>query len=136
MEKKKKNLEVDLGGGCMSTWMYLMPLNCMLKNSNFYFMYICYCSVTQLCPTLCDPMDCSTPDFPVPHHLPEFAQVHFHWIGVFYHNKKNCNFLSRNLYTSVTNNLWGWNYVKILPFSLFRFSPIITIRKNKVSSSI
>ena len=35
------------------------------------------CSVAQLCPTLCDPMDCSTPDPLVPHHLPELAQVHF-----------------------------------------------------------
>ena len=26
-------------------------------------------------------MDCSTPDFPVPHHLPEFAQIHVHQIG-------------------------------------------------------
>ena len=34
------------------------------------------CSVTQGCPTLCDPMDCSTPDSPVPHHLPEFAHTH------------------------------------------------------------
>ena len=25
----------------------------------------CWCSVSQSCPTLCDPMDCSTPDFPV-----------------------------------------------------------------------
>ena len=33
----------------------------------------CYCSVSQLCPTLCDPMDCSTPGFPVLHHLPELA---------------------------------------------------------------
>ena len=39
------------------------------------------CSVAKLCLTLCDPMNCSTPDFPVPHHLPEFAQVHVHWIG-------------------------------------------------------
>ena len=31
------------------------------------------CSVTQSCPTLCDPMDCSMPGFPVLHHLPEFA---------------------------------------------------------------
>ena len=31
------------------------------------------CSVTQLCPTLCDPMDCSTSGFPVLHHLPEFT---------------------------------------------------------------
>ena len=33
------------------------------------------------CPILCDPMVCSTPDFPVPLHFPEFAQVHVHWIG-------------------------------------------------------
>ena len=35
--------------------------------------YFCY-SVTQSCPALCDPMDCSTPGFPVLH-LPEFAQI-------------------------------------------------------------
>ena len=32
--------------------------------------------VTQLCPTLCDPMDCRTPGFPLHHHLPELAQTH------------------------------------------------------------
>jgi len=39
------------------------------------------CSVTRLCSTLCDPMDCSTPGFPVLHHLPELAQTHVHWVG-------------------------------------------------------
>ena len=34
--------------------------------------------VSQLL-TLCDPMDCSMPGFPVHHHLPKFAQIHFHW---------------------------------------------------------
>ena len=38
------------------------------------------CSVTQLCLTLCSPMDCSTPGFPVLHHLLEFAQTHVHWV--------------------------------------------------------
>ena len=33
------------------------------------------------CPTLWDPMDCSTPGFPVLHYLPEFAQTHVHWVG-------------------------------------------------------
>ena len=37
-------------------------------------MYTC-CSVAKSCPILCDPMDCSTPGFPVPHHLLELAQV-------------------------------------------------------------
>ena len=38
-------------------------------------------SVTKSCSVLWDPMDCSTPGFPVPHYLLEFAQVHVHWIG-------------------------------------------------------
>ena len=42
---------------------------------------LCCCSVSQSCPTLRDPMDCSTPGLPVPHNLPKFAQVHVHFIG-------------------------------------------------------
>ena len=38
-------------------------------------------SVAQLCLTLCDPMNCSTPGLPVHHQLPEFTQTHVHWIG-------------------------------------------------------
>ena len=34
--------------------------------------------VAQLYPTICDPMDCSTPGFPVYHQLPELAQTHVH----------------------------------------------------------
>ena len=41
----------------------------------------CCCSVAQLCPTLCDPMDCSTPGLPVLHHLLELAQTHVHWVS-------------------------------------------------------
>ena len=37
--------------------------------------------VAQSCLTLCDPMDCSTPGFPVLHHLLEFAQAHVHWVS-------------------------------------------------------
>ena len=38
----------------------------------------CCCSVAQLCLSLCDSMDCSTPGFPVLHYLPEFVQIHVH----------------------------------------------------------
>ena len=38
-------------------------------------------SVTQLCPTSCDTVDCSTPRFPVYHQLLELTQSHVHWIG-------------------------------------------------------
>ena len=37
--------------------------------------------VAQSCPTLCDPMDCSTPAFPVHHQLPKLAQTHVHWVS-------------------------------------------------------
>ena len=38
-------------------------------------------SVAQSCPTLCDPMDCSTPGFPVHHQLLELAQTHIHQVS-------------------------------------------------------
>ena len=40
-----------------------------------------FSSVAQSCPTLCDPMDCSTPGLPVHHQLLEFTQTHVHWVG-------------------------------------------------------
>ncbi|XDA88036.1 hypothetical protein R6Z07F_017702 [Ovis aries] len=38
-------------------------------------------SVAQKCPTLCDPMNCSTPGLPVHHQLPEFTQTHVHRVS-------------------------------------------------------
>ena len=46
-----------------------------------YVLYCCYCSVAKSCPTLCYPMDCSTPGFPVLHYLLEFSQIHVHWVS-------------------------------------------------------
>ena len=48
--------------------------------------YLClssvqFSSVAQSCPTLCDPMNCSTPGLPVHHQLPEFTQTHVHWVS-------------------------------------------------------
>ena len=37
-----------------------------------------FSSVAQLCPTLCDPMDCSMPGLPIHHQLLEFTQTHVH----------------------------------------------------------
>ena len=42
--------------------------------------YCCCCSVAQSCLTLYDPIDCSTPGFPVLHCLLEIAQIHVHWV--------------------------------------------------------
>ena len=40
-----------------------------------------FSSVAQSCPTLCDPMNHSTPDLPVHHQLLEFTQTYVHWVG-------------------------------------------------------
>ena len=40
-----------------------------------------FSSVAQLCPTLCDSMDCSTPGFPVYHQLPKNDQTHVHQVS-------------------------------------------------------
>ena len=56
------------------------------------FCFISYCltaseasvqfsSVTQSCLTLCNPMDCSTPGFPIHHQLPEFTHTHVNWVS-------------------------------------------------------
>ena len=46
------------------------------------FKTVQFSSVTQLCLTLCDPMDCSTPGFPVHHQLPELAQTLIHQVSM------------------------------------------------------
>ena len=55
--------------------------------SCFHFLWIYtqkwdqFSSVTQSCPTLCDPMNGSMPGLPVHHQLPEFTQTHVHWVS-------------------------------------------------------
>ena len=63
------------------------------NGDNFYFIFTCHCmlqvkwhislvsSVAQSCPTLCNPMNRSTPGLPVYHHLPELTQTHVHRVG-------------------------------------------------------
>jgi len=50
----------------------------MLKITNYS---VQFCSVAQSCPTLCDPMNHSTPGLPVHHQLPEFTQTQVHRVG-------------------------------------------------------
>ena len=45
------------------------------KVQKIQYLTLCYCSVTKLCPMLCDPMDCNTSGFPVLHYLLQFAQL-------------------------------------------------------------
>ena len=45
------------------------------------YLKVQFSSVAQSCPTLCDPMNYSTPGLPVHHQLPEFTQTHVHWVS-------------------------------------------------------
>ena len=57
----------------------LSPWDFLGKSTAVVCHYVqCISSVTQSCPTLCDPMNCSKPGLPVHHHLPEFTQTHGH----------------------------------------------------------
>ena len=49
--------------------------------SSLYILDIQFSSFARLFPTLCDPMDCSMPGFPVHHQLPELTQTHVHRVG-------------------------------------------------------
>ena len=52
------------------------------KLTLFTFMHsVQFSSVTQLCPTLCDPINCSTRGLPVHHQLSEFNQTHVHRVS-------------------------------------------------------
>ena len=55
---------------CRFTYMWIFSINT-----------IQFSSVTQLCPTICETMDCSMPGFPVHHQLPELTQTHVHRVG-------------------------------------------------------
>ena len=54
-------------------------------NSIIYYLHqsflVQFGSVTQSCPTLCNPMNCSTPGLPVHHQLQEFTHTHVHRVG-------------------------------------------------------
>ena len=70
---------------CDASRFILLSQNCFGYLGVFWFSMnfrtVCSCSVAKSCLILCDPMDCSTPGFPVLHYLPEFAQTHVHWVG-------------------------------------------------------
>ena len=60
--------ETDCGGNWVLFW---WPGPCSVQ----------FTSVAQSCPTVCNPMDCSTPGLPVHHQLLKFTQTHVHWVG-------------------------------------------------------
>ena len=72
MSTEKKDLALILGSGLMFR---------SLAMSGHIFDYLCCPSVAKLCVTLGDPMDCSMSGYLVFHCLPEFVQIHVHWVS-------------------------------------------------------
>ena len=69
-------------------WAGLQPASSPLVFAQSFILWVVltvpsvqFSSVAQSCPTLCDPMNCSTPGLPVHHHLLEFTQIHVHRVG-------------------------------------------------------
>ena len=76
--KDKKKKKKWWGGVKLITKIYFG------EKDGFYWTYILSDQirlVAQSCPTLCDPMNRSTPGLPVHHQLPEFTQTHVHWVS-------------------------------------------------------
>ena len=69
--------------------MYLTPREIWKSNGSLKKIYkiiaaytvLCCVLVVQSCLTLCHPMDCSTPGFPVLPYLRRFAEIHVHWVS-------------------------------------------------------
>ena len=59
----------------------LFPSKNYFLNGGWVAHSVQFSSVTQSCPTFCDPMNRSMPGLPVHHQLPEFTQTHVHWVG-------------------------------------------------------
>ena len=74
---------------CSQFW--IITINCL----NTLSKSVQFSSVSQPCPTLCDPMDCSMPGFPVCHQLHELAQTHVHWVH-WYHQLESCALIPSN----------------------------------------
>ena len=113
--------------------------------------YMYPCSVAQLCSTLCDPMYCSTPAFPLLHHLPELAQTHIHWVGGAIqpsHPLSSCPqsfpvsgfFLMSRHFTSGGQSIGASASVSILPMNIHGWFPLgwtgLISLKSKGSSRV
>ena len=79
--KDVKQIFKELGKWIVKIYLHAQCRNWKINQKpqrNIQFSSVKSSSVTQSCPTLCDPMNHSTPGLPVHHHLPEFTQTHVH----------------------------------------------------------
>ena len=68
---------------CVAWWIFknLYTLQLVMNQGLLLWLTVQFSSVAQSCPTLCNPMDYSTPGLPVHHWTLEFTQTHLHWVG-------------------------------------------------------
>ena len=94
LQCKKVKSESEVAQSCLTP---SNPMDCSRPGSSVHGIYqarvlewvaiafskpsVQFGSVAQSCPILCDLMDCSIPDFPVRHRLPELTQIHVHPVG-------------------------------------------------------
>ena len=71
--KSIQDYKIELS--CLYSGSLCSLLNNIMINIKYFF-----CSISKLCPTLCNPMNCRRTSFPVLHCHPEFAQMHVHWV--------------------------------------------------------
>ena len=97
-----------------------------------------FSSVAQSCLTLCNPMDCSTPAFPVHHQLTEFTQTHAHWVSDFIqpshpvipfssqlqYFKASGSFQMSQLFTSGGQSIGVSVTTSVLPMNIQDLSPL------------
>ena len=73
---------LNTGGGCHALLQGIFPTQGLISSLlTSPALAAQFSSVAQLCPTLCDPMDCSMPGFLVYHQIQELAQIYVHWVG-------------------------------------------------------
>ena len=77
----KKEIAVWTSQGGEKDKHFSLSPELMITQQNNSSFWVQFSSIAQSCPTLCDPMDCSMPGFPVHHQLPEFTQTHVHWVS-------------------------------------------------------
>ena len=78
---RMKNMDFGVRLG-LNSWHDLANLKLwQLKSFYFFPLSLQFSSVAQSCPSLCDPMNRSTPGLPVHHQLPEFTQTHVHRVS-------------------------------------------------------
>ena len=102
---------------------FVLSWNCQFSINVQACMLSCFSLVAQSCLTLCDPMDCSTPDLPVHHQLLESTQTHIHWVGDAIQSSHHLSSPSPAFNLSQHQSLFKWvsslhQVAKVLEFQL------------------